>query len=69
MTLMRLRPAFSTSVVLLCGVVCIALLAEAWLGYRATQEWQASSSLVVERRVHEGLDVLAELLARRYAAA
>jgi signal transduction histidine kinase len=45
-------------------VVCAGLLVEAWLGYRATAEWQTSSSLLVARRAKDSIDVLMTALSR-----
>jgi len=45
-------------------VVCAGLLVEAWLGYRATAEWQRSSSLLVARRAKDSIDVLMTALSR-----
>jgi len=45
-------------------VVCAGLLIEAWLGYRATAEWQTSSSLLVARRAKDSIDVLMTALSR-----
>src|SRR5262249_53182064 len=61
----RLRRMVSTPVFAL-GVLllCVGLLAEAWLGYRATQEWQRSSSLLVARRAKDSIDVLMTALSR-----
>ena len=53
-------PAFALGVM----VLCVGLLAEAWLGYRATQEWQSSSSLLVARRAKDSIDVLMTALSR-----
>lgn len=56
---------FSTPVLALgVLVVCAGVFAEAWLGYRATQEWQSSSGLLVERRAKDGIDLLMTALSR-----
>ncbi|HMF97840.1 MAG TPA: hypothetical protein VKE96_26250, partial [Vicinamibacterales bacterium] len=61
----RLRRMISTPVFALgVLVVCAGLLAEAWLGYRATQEWQNSSSLLVARRAKDSIEVLMTALSR-----
>jgi len=61
----RLRQMIGTPVFALgVLVVCVGLLAEAWLGYRATQEWQASSSLLVARRAKDSIEVLMTALSR-----
>ncbi len=64
MTWTKLSAPYSVPVVVLGVIVCGALLAEAWLGYRATQEWQASSTLLVERRARESIDLLTTALSR-----
>ena len=56
---------FSTPVLALgVLIVCAGVFAEAWLGYRATQEWQSSSGLLVERRAKDGIDLLMTALSR-----
>jgi signal transduction histidine kinase len=56
---------FSTPILALgVLVVCAGVFAEAWLGYRATQEWQTSSSLLVERRAKDSIDLLMTALSR-----
>src|SRR5262249_36730326 len=61
----RLSRMLSTPVLALgVLVVCVGLLAQAWLGYRATNEWQRSSSLLVARRAKDSIDVMMTALSR-----
>jgi len=39
-------------------LVCCGIAALAWFGYRATDEWQRSSALVVDRRSEEAADLM-----------
>jgi two-component system phosphate regulon sensor histidine kinase PhoR len=48
----------------LAGLVCFGVAALAWFGYRATDEWQRSSALLVERRADEVTSMLATALTR-----
>ena len=48
----------------LAALICAGIAALAWFGYRAADEWQRSSALLVDRRVDELADTLAVALAR-----
>jgi two-component system, OmpR family, phosphate regulon sensor histidine kinase PhoR len=49
---------------LLAVLLCCGLVALAWFGYRATDEWQRHAALVVEHRGHEAADLLTRALMR-----
>ena len=57
----RRTGAISTWLGILIGCSVAAL---AWFGYRAAQEWQRSSALLVERRAVEVANTLATALTR-----
>ena len=42
----------------LAAAVCCGIAALALFGYRATDEWQRSTALLVERRSHQAADLL-----------
>ena len=48
----------------LAALVCCGIAALAWFGYRATDEWQRSSALLVERRSQQAADLLTLALTR-----
>jgi two-component system phosphate regulon sensor histidine kinase PhoR len=48
----------------LAALVLVAVAALAWFGYRAADEWQRSSALLVERRAAEIADTLVTALTR-----
>jgi two-component system phosphate regulon sensor histidine kinase PhoR len=48
----------------LAALVCCGIAALAWFGYRATDEWQRSSALLVERRSQQAADLLMLALTR-----
>jgi signal transduction histidine kinase len=64
MTRSHLRSLLRTPVPLVGVVVCTGLLAEVWLGYRATAEWQTSSGALVAQRAKASLDTLMTALTR-----
>jgi hypothetical protein len=49
----------SLAALVVCGIAALA-----WFGYRATDEWQRSSALLVERRSQQAADLLTLALTR-----
>ncbi len=48
----------------LAAFICCGVVALAWFGYRAAEEWRRSSSQLVERRTREVADLLVTALGR-----
>jgi signal transduction histidine kinase len=53
-----------TLLVLLAGSLCAAVASLVWFAYRATQEWQRSTALLVEQRSEQALTLLTVALSR-----
>lgn len=60
----RVRMWLGDRSTLLAVLLCGGLVALAWFGYRATDEWQRHAALVVEHRSHEAADLLTRALMR-----
>lgn len=54
----RARGRAGAAVPWLAALVCVGIATLAWFGYRATDEWQRSSALLVERRSQQAADLL-----------
>ncbi len=51
----------------LAALICCGLCALAWFGYRATDQWQRSATLLAEHRAREAADLLTRALTRDMA--
>ena len=60
----RPRAFFAEPSTWLGVLICCGLCALAWFGYRATDQWQRSASMLADHRGHEAADLLTRALTR-----